>query len=363
MSNHKLSIPSRIETITQAQHGRKLAGRVMVIYTGGTIGMAEDEEEGSLSPFQFEHILDRMPEIKWMSCGLDVLIWENPVDSSNIAPRYWVELAQTIKKYYYNYDGFVILHGTDTMAFTASALSFMLENLAKPVVLTGSQLPVGSPRTDARANFVSALEVALHKTNGHATINEVCILFDSLLIRGNRAKKVETEQFAAFISENYPPLGKVGVDITYNYDKLAPHPDGIFRVEDQLEDQVFILKVFPGMNKDYVACLLGQERLRGIVLESYGMGNVPNSPEMLEVFAQATRRGVIIVNVSQCLGGQIQQGKYAAGKFLKKIGVVSGKDITTEAALTKLMFLLGQEMSLENVRNYMSRPIRYEMRH
>lgn len=319
---------------------------VLVIYTGGTLGMVYDSKDKQLVPFNFEQILEKVPEIQRLDFAITFLSLEAPIDSSNMNPEIWIELAGIIKEHYHHYDSFVILHGTDTMAYTASALSFLLENLNKPVLLTGAQLPIGVARSDARENFITALEIAAATyADQNPIISEVCIYFNSNLLRGNRSKKQESSDFNAFHSENYPILANAGVQIDYNFPYLKPfskEPKALI-AHTNLDPKVAYLKVFPGICQKVVHSLLSIEGLRGVVLETYGAGNAPTTPWFLHEIEQAINKGVLIYNVSQCEGGRVKQGQYQTSKFLQEVGVISGSDITSEAAITKMMFVLGKE--------------------
>lgn len=346
---------------TSSTKNRRSAS-VLMIYTGGTLGMVYDTKTKSLVPFDFDEILVNVPELQRLEFELTTLTLPKPIDSSNIKPEIWIELALIVKNNFENYDAFVILHGTDTMAYTASALSFLLENLSKPVILTGAQLPIGIARTDARENLITALEIASAEINGRPVIPEVAIYFNSNLLRGNRAKKKESSQFNAFRSENYPNLAEVGVTIDYNFPFIMPfRPDLPLKVHEKLDENVMILKLFPGINQTIMQNILNSEGLRGIVLETYGAGNTPSEVWFLDELQQASRRGIVIFNVSQCDGGRVLQGHYQTSSKLKSMGISSGSDITTEAAITKLMFLLGQESEPERVRYRLENDICGEM--
>lgn len=323
-------------------------GAVLVIYTGGTLGMVYDyragpDKAGQLRPFDFSQVMDRVPEIQRLDFDVSLITLDPIIDSSDIKPAVWVRLAQAIETHYREFDSFVILHGTDTMAYTASALSFMLENLGKPVILTGAQLPIGVARTDARENLLTALEIAADRPDGRPAVPEVCIYFNSLLLRGNRAKKRESVHFNAFHSENYPHLAMAGVRIEYNRPFIAradvSHP---FSIHTAIDANVTILKLFPGITPAVVNAILAIPGLRGLVLETFGSGNAPTDPWLSEALSAAIGRGLVVVNVSQCEGGRVTQGQYQTSSRLREIGVVSGADMTTEAAITKLMVLLGQ---------------------
>lgn len=350
---------------------------VLVIYTGGTFGMVYDrtagpQKTGQLVPFDFERVLDRLPELQRLDFEITLLTLPNIIDSANMKPAVWVELAQIIQTHYKEYNSFVILHGTDTMAYTASALSFMLNGLNKPVILTGAQLPIGVARSDARENFITALEIAAAvdpaavEANtvaaGQPIVPEVCIYFNSLLLRGNRSTKRESIQFNAFVSENYPHLANAGVSIDYNRPFIrAYQPNQELKIQTVLDSNVTILKIFPGITQSVVESIVNSNNVRGVVLETFGAGNALTDSWFLDTLQAAIDRGAVLFNVSQCEGGRVAQGQYQTSKQLKQIGVVSGADITTEAAITKLMVLLGREADPVIVRRLLTQPISGEM--
>ena len=316
-----------------------------------------------LVPFDFEQVIDKVPEIRRLDFEITFLTLTEPIDSSNMKPILWVEIAQVIYNHYAEYDSFVILHGTDTMAYTASALSFLLENLSKPVILTGAQLPIGVARSDARENFITALEIAAATNEqGHPIISEVCIYFNSVLLRGNRAKKQESSDFNAFHSQNYPHLANAGVRIEYNYPYIAPYQPGLsLRLHTKLDRNVTFLKLFPGICRKVVSSILQIEGLKGVVIETFGAGNAPTDHWFLDELRMAIDRGLILYNVSQCDGGRVTQGQYQTSKYLEQIGVVSGSDITAEAAITKMMYVFGTEPDSQHYRDMLSTPLRGEM--
>ncbi len=334
---------------------------ILIIYTGGTFGMVYDED-GSLTPFNFSKVLDKIPEVMSLELKLTVISFPEPIDSSNIDFSHWQEIASIISENYRNFDGFVILHGTDTMAYTASALSYMLDGLNKPVILTGAQIPIGHIRSDARENLITALEMASAQHLHKPIIREVCIYFNYVLLRGNRAQKVKSSTFAAFESQNYPVLAESGISIEYNISNLykAQKPKKL-NIREQFDSNVTVLRLFPGITPEVVKCTLEIAGLKGVVLETYGSGNTMSHKWFTQILQRAIKSGIIVYNVSQCSGGEVIQGRYETSKKLKKIGVVSGGDITTEAAVTKLMFLLGNENDLNLIKDKLSKPIAGEM--
>jgi L-asparaginase len=319
----------------------KARSRILIIYTGGTFGMTYDKD-GVLIPFDFASILEHLPTLKNLLLEITVISFEIPIDSSNINPGHWQVIGEVVKDNYDQHDGFVVLHGTDTMAFTASALSFMLEGLSKPVIFTGAQLPIAEPRSDARENLITSLDIASARRNGEPLVNEVCIYFDYVLLRGNRTKKVESMQFDAFNSGNYPPLAKAGVKIDYNFSAMATVSPSSLTLRKSFETNISILKLFPGISQEIVHAILSIPGLKAVVMETYGSGNAPTLPWLTEELKRAIENGVIILNISQCPGGRVLQGRYETSKKLQQIGVIGGADMTTEAAVTKLMLLIGE---------------------
>lgn len=335
---------------------------ILIIYTGGTIGMREDPVTKTLAPMKFGMLLDEIPELNKLDYAISSITFNPPIDSSNMTPAIWAQIAKTIEKNYTRYDGFVILHGTDTMAYTASALSYMFENLDKAVIMTGSQLPIGVLRTDGKENLITAVQLAAAKKDGSSVVPEVCIYFNSQLFRGNRTTKKDSAQFSAFASHNYPPLAKAGVDIVFNFDKINyPKNKGVLKINTSVDDRVIVLKIFPGLNRLYFESILQLQELRGVVLESFGSGNMPTSPWLINAIRKATKRGIILMNVSQCPGGKVIMGHYETSSELQKAGVISGGDSTVEAAVTKLMFLLGQDLTTEETKYYLRNNLKGEI--
>ncbi|MBC3542308.1 asparaginase [Rufibacter sediminis] len=334
---------------------------ILLIYTGGTIGMVSDKEDNHLVPFDFSEVIHRVPEMRQFRVMLTVLSLDPPIDSSNIGVEHWIKLAQLIQVNYQEYDGFVILHGTDTMAYSASALSFLLENLGKPVIFTGAQVPIGRMRTDARRNLITAMEIASAYRTGKPLVPEVSIFFNTVLLRGNRSTKVESRHFNAFHSGKYPQLAKAGIDIEYNPSVILPAPAQPLRVYQELESQVAVLKLFPGISPSLIEAILSAKGLKGLVLETFGAGNAPTYPWFLKLLREAVDRGITILNVSQCEEGEVHQGQYETSFYLKEMGVLGGSDISTEAAVTKLMFVLAQKLTSQEKASILEQDLRGEM--
>lgn len=336
--------------------------KILIIYTGGTIGMRRDAN-GTLVPFDFNSIEAEFPSVRQLNVDIEVCKM-TPIDSSNVTPARWVELARIIRDEYAAYDGFVVLHGTDTMSYTASALSFMLENLAKPVIFTGSQIPMGIMRTDGRENLITAIEIAAARRDGRPTVPEVALYFQNRLFRANRTSKLSAEALSAFDSRNYPPLAEVGVNICYNTDDILYPPTGSenepLRISERMDENVVILKLFPGISERTLRAVLAIEGLKGVVLETFGTGNAPTEPWFIDTLADAIRRGITIINVTQCQGGAVVMELYETGLRLQNIGVVCGHDMTTEAAVTKLMWLLGKNLSEDALSAALARSMRGE---
>jgi L-asparaginase len=334
---------------------------ILIIYTGGTFGMVKDEK-GVLVSFNFNQIIKRFPSLKSLDLKLTVISFPQPLDSSDINIQSWLDIGYIIYENYKQYDGFIVLHGTDTMAYSASVLSFILENLNKPVIFTGAQLPIGAIRTDARANLISALEIASAKNGNAPIVPEVCIYFDYLLIRGNRAKKIRSSQFAAFESVNYPLLAKAGIAIDYYYSAINGYENsGHMQYHDKLDNNVATLKLFPGISKANIESVFNIPGLKALILETFGSGNAPTHPYFLGIVKEAVDKGIIIYNVSQCNKGKVIHGRYKTSRKLAEYGVISGKDITFEAAVAKMMYLLGNETSMDEVKRKLALNLRGEM--
>jgi L-asparaginase len=336
--------------------------KILIIYTGGTIGMVLDNKTNTLVPFDFEHLYKQVPEVEKFDLELSVKSFDKPIDSSDMTIDAWQKLAAIIDDNYQLYDGFVILHGTDTMAYTAAALSFMLENLGKPVILTGSQLPIGMIRTDGKENLITAIEIAAAKNHGYPVINEVAIYFEYKLYRGNRTHKYNAEHFDAFKSPNYPILAEAGINIEYNYPCLMHKPSGELKLRLDMDGNIGVLKLFPGITPAVVSSVLHSNGLKALVIETFGSGNVTTQEWFLDEIENAvSQRNLVVLNVTQCNQGAVNQGRYATSKGLLKAGVIGGSDITFEAAVTKLMYLFGNFSNIDEIKTNLSKNLRGEI--
>ncbi|PHS06485.1 MAG: L-asparaginase 1 [Kordia sp.] len=335
---------------------------ILLIYTGGTIGMVKDFETNTLKAFNFDNLLVRIPEIKQLDCNISTHSFEEPIDSSNMNPKYWLQIAEVIEENYATVDGFVVLHGSDTMSYTASALSFMLENLSKPVIFTGSQLPIGDLRTDAKENLITAIQIASLQENGAAQINEVCLYFEYKLYRANRTTKINAEHFEAFASLNYPELAVSGVHLkVFSVNLLENSESGTFFVHKNMCPEIAVLKLYPGITEAVVKAVLNAPNIKGVVLETYGAGNAPTLKWFVDLLETALIKGIRVVNVTQCSGGSVIMGHYETSMHLQKIGLISGGDITFEAAITKMMYLLSKKLSKEDFKTQFEKAIKGEL--
>lgn len=341
----------------------KRKSSILIIYTGGTIGMKVDPVDQTLKPFDFSQILEEVPELSKFACKIDSYTFDPLIDSSDVEPSMWQNLAGVIRDRYDRYDGFLVLHGTDTMSYSASALSFMLDGLDKPVIFTGSQLPIGVPRTDGKENLISAVEIASAKTpEGEAVVPEVCIFFGAKLMRGNRTTKVSAEQFDAFTSPNLPPLAEAGINIRYNRTLIRkPDPAVPFTIDTRLDTRVSILKIHPGITPQVVKNILLGPETRAVIIETYGSGNAPTKPWFLDIVQEARQMGKVLVNVTQCPSGCVNMNLYATGRPLLEAGTVSGYDSTTESALAKLFHLLGGCADNERVKELFDQDLKGEI--
>jgi len=335
---------------------------ILLIYTGGTIGMIKDYQTNALKAFNFSQIKKKIPELNLLDCKIKTKVFDKPIDSSNMNPKYWVQIVELIEENYDEVDGFVILTGTDTMSYTASAISFMLENLSKPVIFTGSQLPIGDLRTDAKENLITAIQIAGTQVNGKPKIAEVCLYFEYKLYRANRTTKISASQFEAFHSHNFPPIGESGVELTFNETLLhQADPDKKLIVRKRIDENIVILKIFPGVTRQVVQSILNIPELKGVILETYGSGNAPTESWFIDLLKEIIKRNIPIVNVTQCISGSVVLGYYKTSSKLKEIGIISGKDITTESAIAKMRYLLGEGIMFEDFKVLFEKPLRGEM--
>jgi len=341
---------------------RKTKPNILLIYTGGTIGMIKDPETGALRAFDFDNILIKIPELKLLDCTIKTVSFKEPIDSSNMNPRYWIQIAEIIEAHYKTFDGFVVLHGSDTMSYTSSALSFMLENLSKPVVFTGSQLPIGDLRTDAKENLITSIQVASLQKRGKPIIKEVGLYFEYKLYRANRTTKINAEHFEAFSSPNYADLAESGVHLRVNKESLRKsNSRKKLKVHKHMDDNIVLIKLFPGINESTMRCMLNRPQLKGVILETYGAGNCTTEEWFVEALKQAINKGIYIINVTQCSGGSVLMGQYETSTHLRRIGVISAKDMTTEAAICKLMYLLGSNIEAKEFKSIYEASLRGEM--
>lgn len=329
--------------------------KILLIYTGGTIGMIKDARTGELKSFDFAHIFDRVPELQLLNISLESISFDKPIDSSEITLCHWTDLAELIERNYAAYDGFVVLHGSDTMAFTASALSFMLQGLTKPVILTGSQLPIGTIRTDGKENLITAVEIAAAKDEkGESLVQEVAVYFEYSLYRGNRCSKVSANQFEAFQSPNYPELAVAGVNIDYAHDRLLRTTKKQLEVYRKMSAEIGLIKLYPGIPMACYEAVLDVTKTKAVVLETFGAGNAPSHPVLQSLIENYLNAGGLVVNVTQCSSGAVKQGTYQTSSFFQRVGVISGADLTTEAALTKLQHLFGTYSAISQIKEQFS---------
>ena len=337
--------------------------KILIVYTGGTIGMIKDYKTNALKAFDFSQIISKIPELQQLNCDIKSISFKEPIDSSNMNTKYYVDIVEIIETNYNLFDGFVVLTGSDTMAYTSSAISFMIENLQKPIIFTGSQLPIGDLRTDAKENLITSIEIAASRENKKPIISEVCLYFEYKLYRANRTTKISAEQFEAFASKNFPALAESGVHLNFNEHLLTKNTSVSENliIRKKLVTDVVILKLFPGITAEVVRAILNINNLKGVVLETYGAGNAPNEAWFLDLIEDAIQKGIKIVNVTQCSGGSVILGHYDTSVGLKSIGVIGGIDITTESAIAKLMYLLSENLTAENFSYYFQKSLRGEI--
>ena len=335
---------------------------ILLIYTGGTIGMVKDYKTGALKAFNFDNLRNKIPELKQLDCNITTISFDALIDSSNINPEYWIKITNIIEEHYDQFDGFVVLSGSDTMAYTASSLSFMLENLSKPVVFTGSQLPIGDLRTDAKENLITAIQIASYQENGSPKIQEVCLYFEYKLYRANRTTKINSEHFEAFTSPNFPAIAESGVHLKFqnhllNYTKHNRK----LTVRKKLDNNIIIIKLFPGISLTFIKTILDIKGLKGVILETYGSGNTSSNNDFINLLSKAIKKGIHIINITQCISGTVILGQYETSTQLKNIGVISGKDMTSESAVAKLMYLLGKTIPNKEFKNIFEKSLRGEI--
>ncbi len=321
---------------------------ILLLYTGGTIGMIRDDETAFLRVFDFKNLLDKIPELQQLDCHINIVSFDKPIDSSNMNPNHWVEIVEIIESNYNKFDGFVVLHGSDTMSYTSSAVSFMFENLTKPIIFTGSQLPIGDLRTDAKENLITSIQLASLQKDNKPVITEVCLYFEYKLYRANRTTKINAENFEAFASPNYPELAESGVHLKVNYQHLwKPKFEQALKINKVLDTNVALIKLFPGINAAILKSILSTQGLKAVVIETFGAGNCPTDSWFIDLLKETISKKIHIVNITQCVSGIVNMGQYETSSQLKEIGVISGKDLTTESAICKLMLMLGKGLSYE----------------
>ncbi|WP_313580426.1 asparaginase [Chishuiella sp.] len=341
-----------------------MQAKILLIYTGGTIGMAKDYGDQSLKPFNFDNLLKHIPELNLLDCSFDYYSFDTPIDSSDMKPEYWINIAETIEINYSKYDGFVVLHGTDTMAYTASALSFMINNLQKPIIFTGSQLPIGDLRTDAKENLITSIQLASLRKNDKPIINEVCIYFEYKLFRANRATKINAENFDAFESPNYPIIGVSGVHLEVKEDLLLKsNSNSHLNINKNLNADVGVLKIFPGMNRSFIESVLNSPNVKVFIIEAFGTGNIFTDDWFINLLKEKVDNGIHLIINTQCAGGMVEIGRYATSDALLEMGAISSFDLTMEAAITKAIYLLGQNLSKEEFRKQYETNLKGELRH